>query len=130
VFSVIDGAIEFPDSHQQGAGARTEHGSRRCIVVQTAIWGNSTRPTTVLVVPCSASQRGPAAPWDFQIPSGADAFDRDHVIAFTSLVQPVLKSDLLAHHGDLDPRTLLDFRLRLAQVLDLREIPDEAIGDE
>ncbi len=129
VFAIRDEAVDFPESQLATAGPRTRHPTRRAIVVQAAVWGSSKRPRTVLVVPCSASQSAPTPPWDIQVPGGTPGFDAPNVVAYTSLVQPVLKSDLEAYYGDVDLVFLGSLRARLAQVLDLIEIDDDAVDD-
>lgn len=128
IFEVSDAAIEFPEARIAGAGKRALHPLRRCVVAQTRLWGASKRPPTLLVVPCSASQKA-VSPWDLRLTDDLDAFSATDVVAFTSLVQPILKSDLAKHLGELDPRTLLLFKTKLAQVLDLAEIPDDDVED-
>ncbi len=130
MFAIRDEAIEFPEGRLESAGARTSHTTRRAIVVQAAVWGNTKRPRTVLVVPCSASQSPPVPPWDIQVPTGTPGFDAPLVVAYTSLVQPVLKADLVKCYGDVDLSFLGLLRERLAQVLDLIEAGDDQLADD
>ena len=62
---------------------------------------------------------------DVSLPKGEDGFDADHVVAYTSLMQPILKSDLIAYKGTISAETLVQIRSKLAQLLELR--PSSAI---
>ena len=119
VCSLNDAAIDFPTDRLPGAGERTEHGRRRAIVMQCRPWSQSKAPPTLLVVPCSASHRGGLGPWDVHIPDETPGFTKEKVVAYTSLVQPVLKSDVVVVHGHVDADTLQVLFRTLAQLLDL-----------
>lgn len=117
VFAVNDEAIAFPGERLHGS--RKMHETRRVIIVQDAQLNILRNPNTVSVVPCSASQTGPVGDWEFSIPSGEEAFDAASVIAYLSLLQPVLKSDLVKCYGCLRDVTLLKIQMRIAQNLGL-----------
>ena len=127
VFTVTDAAIDFPAERLPSAGARSMHDVRFVVVVQSAVWGPTKAPITVLVVPCSASSRDRAWAWDVNIPDGTPGFDKPRVVAYTSQVQPILKSDVVEHRGDVDPDTLRELRARLLQLLDVSDIPDDSV---
>ena len=129
VFGVRDASVDLPESRLAKAGPRNLHATRPAIVVQAAVWGNSKRPKTVLVVPCSASQVPPVPPWELQVPQGTPGFDAPNVVAFTSLLQPVLKADLTQYYGNVGPAFLEALRDRLAQVLEMIEVPDDDVED-
>lgn len=124
-----DAAISFPEERADGAGPRTTHAVRWCIVVQATVWASSRNPVTVLVVPCSTSARRPVGPWDLEIPDGTAGFDAAGVVAYTSLVQPVLKGDLKEHKGDLSIVHIAIFQARLRQLFELQDLPDELLED-
>ncbi len=65
------------------------------------------KPRTVLVVPCSASQGDPGR-GDVLLPKDEPGFTKPHVIAYATLVMPVLKSALNAagYRGQLSDTTL------------------------
>ncbi len=99
--------------------SRTLHAERRIILVQSAELATASSPKTLLVVPCLASQGGPNA-WDLCVPEGETAFDKSMVVAFTSLVQPILKSDVVTYHGQLTDESLDLLQLRLLENLGVR----------
>jgi len=105
VFAVKDDVIALPEERIEGSGVRTLHETRRAIVV--------------LVVPCSASAKGPVASCDLEIPQGEPGFDAPRVVAFASLIQPVLKADLDKHYGQISDETLLKLQTVIAVNLDL-----------
>jgi hypothetical protein len=121
VVSLKDEAIDFPTDRLPNAGARTVHDFRRAIILQVREWANANRPVTLLVVPCSASHRGDVGAWDVRIPDGTAGFTKPSIVAYTSLIQPVLKSDVEAIHGNLDAATLLLLVRTLSRLLDLAD---------
>lgn len=119
VYTVEDRAVALPEARIPGAPARTAHAERRIILVQSAALATAAAPKTLLVVPCSASQGGPSA-WDLRVPPGEPAFDKSMVVAFTSLVQPILKSDVMAYLGQLTDDSLDLLQARLLENLGVR----------
>jgi mRNA-degrading endonuclease toxin of MazEF toxin-antitoxin module len=119
VFAVKDDVIALPEERIEGSGVRTLHETRRAIVVQTMPQCRAARPLTLLVVPCSASAKGPVASCDLEIPQGEPGFDAPRVVAFASLIQPVLKADLDKHYGQISDETLLKLQTVIAVNLDL-----------
>lgn len=88
VFEIADDLVRFP-----GDATRTWHELRRVIVVQAHSLLGPVYPDTVSVVPCSASQTG-ARRGDFLVPDGEKAFTKPNVVAYASLLMPVLKKAL------------------------------------
>jgi hypothetical protein len=115
VFEVSDALIRFP-----GDRPRTWHELRRVIVVQAHGLLGPARPDTVSVVPCSASQHG-ARRGDFDVPDGEAAFTKPGVVAFATLLMPVLKTALTAggHRGELSPEVYGALCARIAVNLGL-----------
>lgn len=104
VFTAKDEAIQLPESRLSPEG-RSLHETRRVIVVGPRPVCIAARPPTLLVIPCSASWVGTHL--DLELPLDAEGFDKHPVWAFPSLVQPILKSDLVRFCGRLE-RPLLD----------------------
>ncbi len=141
VFSIKDSTIVFPEDRREGSGVRALHATRRAIIVQCAAQARALSPRTLLVVPCSASQRGVCGHHDLEIPAGEPGFNADQVVAYASLVQPVLKADLDVYHGQISDQTLqklqsvLAVNLGLIQATSLAlpprmdEVPAPAIAD-
>ena len=88
VFEIPDDLVRFP-----GDPPRTWHEVRRVIVVQAHGLLGPVLPDTVSVVPCSASQKG-VRRGDFLIPEGEGAFTKPNVVAYATLLMPVLKKAL------------------------------------
>ncbi len=105
VFTVVDKAIAFPRDQLPQAGERSYHAERYVVVLQAGLLNTTTDPCTVLVVPCSASSRAVGAA-DYAVPSDEPAFPKP-TVAYASLLQPVLKSELVEHIGDLSADCLL-----------------------
>lgn len=101
VFEIKDELVRFP-----GDSPRTWHEFRRVIIVQAHSLLGPVLPDTVSVVPCSASQAG-ARRGDFLIPEGEPAFTKPGVVAYATLLMPVLKKALTGdgHRGQLSPET-------------------------
>lgn len=91
------------------------------IVVQNVLHSQRADPRSILVVPCSASHSGVVALWDFRIPDTEPAFSKPGVVAYPSLVQPILKSRLLVHAGDLSPESLVELQALLTMLLGLAD---------
>lgn len=111
VFEIDDKLIRFP-----GDSPRTWHDFRRVIVVQGYSFCGQVLPSTVSVVPCSASRNklsreGASGPdvrrGEFLVPEGEPAFTKPDVIALAPLLMPVLKKALTSegYRGDLRPET-------------------------
>jgi hypothetical protein len=111
VFEVEDAAIAFPDEEIDG---RTPHPFRRVVLLSTREQCSTTRPRALSVVPCTASAGGAVSPWDFEIPEDEPNFTAERVVALTHLVQPILKSKLVRHLGELRPETLVALQIRVA----------------
>jgi hypothetical protein len=112
VFAVKDDAIVFPE--ERLGGTRAKHATRRVILIQLPKLIVAARPCTVSVVPCSASQGAASGNWDLLLPSGEEAFDEPKVVAYASLLQPILKSDLVKCYGHLRDSTLLQIQSMIA----------------
>lgn len=117
VFAVKDEAIVFPE--ERLGGIRGKHATRRVILIQMPKLVTSARPCTISVVPCSASQGAPAGHWDLLLPSDEQGFDAPNVVAYVSLLQPILKSDLVKCYGFIRETTLLTIQSMIAQNLGL-----------
>jgi hypothetical protein len=115
VFAVTDDAVDFPAQRIEGTGARKPHETRRVIILQARRLCIASSIKTIVIVPCSASHQGDVGDWDLELPHGEDGFDAPRVVAYVSLAQPVLKSDLRKHEGQISADTLI----RLQQVLAL-----------
>lgn len=109
VFLAKNEAVSFPEARLPHAGEPTEHVVRWVIVVQSIILNTAANPKTILVVPCSASQRT-VGQWDYELPPNEEGFTAPRVVALASLVQPFLKSDLERYLGRLRDTTLLDLQ--------------------
>jgi mRNA-degrading endonuclease toxin of MazEF toxin-antitoxin module len=118
VVLVNDSAISLPEGRLPKAGPRTMHEKRRAIVVQRKMWINAAEPPTLLVVPCSASA-DKVLPCDLQIPDDEPHFTKEKIVAFVSLIQPVLKSDVTSVVGDLCDGTRIELLKKLASIVDL-----------
>lgn len=119
VVEVTDSSITWPESRLPGAGPRTGHPRRRAIVVQRQEWIRAADPPTLLVVPCSASHSGLVLGCDLEIPDDEPHFTKERVVAYVSLIQPVLKSDVVRVLGDLNDPTRTAFLTKLAAIVDL-----------
>jgi hypothetical protein len=116
VFTVKDIAIQLPEERIPNAPPRTPHPNRRVIIMQEEALSQAAEPKTLLVIPCSAS-RGGAERWNFGVPMGEPGFDKPVVVAFTTLAQPILKSDLDAFCDQITDDTLTALRRRLLENL-------------
>lgn len=105
VFILPKKLTQFPDARLPDAGRASEH-ERRIIVAQSEPVCQDDGISSLLIVPCTAHYRGPVKTCDFPIPSGEPGFTKDPVVAYASLMQPVLKSDLADHKGRLRASTL------------------------
>jgi hypothetical protein len=110
VFEVADTLVRFP-----GDRPRTWHDFRRVIVVQAYNLLGPVDPETVSVVPCSASQQR-VRRGDYLVPAEEKAFSRPEVVAFSTLIMPVLKSALTSdgYRGVLSPEAYGGLLARIA----------------
>jgi hypothetical protein len=76
-----------------------------------------------MAIPCSSSGTGAASPWDFLIPEGENGFDKPRVIAYVSLVQPILKTDLNQYVDQVSKETLAELRARAQWVMSIQRMP-------
>lgn len=121
VFVVPDKVIGLPESRIPGAAKRDLHDVRPVIIVQAVRRNKPRELKTVLVVPCSASRSG-AATGDVDIPDEAmSGFWKERVVAYTTLLQPVLKGELLEHRGDVSAGTLEALQVAIMQNLGLEQ---------
>lgn len=120
VFSLKDELVVFPSERAHNAGPRTPHATRRVIIVQATEWNRRRVPSTVLVVPCSASTS--AGPADVAIPHSEPGFTAA-AVAFPSLTQPMLKSELATFHGLISTATLARLQAALASLIGVRQEP-------
>jgi len=124
VFAVNDQAIVLPE--ERISGNRTIHATRRVIIVQARRLINSLRPCTIAVVPCSASQQRAAGTWDLLLEQDEQGFDAPNVVAYVSLLQPILKSDLVKCYGFIRETTLFTIQRMIAENLGM--IPSSRIN--
>jgi len=114
IFTVVDKAIAFPNERLPGAGARLLHSVRPVVVMMARLRCTSSQPNTLLVVPCSSSHKGMVGDWDLAVPSSERAFRNHPTVAYASLVQPILKSELDERWGDVSPEFLVALQRVLA----------------
>ena len=103
LFEVDGDAFSFPE--EQVSGNRTAHDFRRAIVLSCRAQCMTMSPKSITVIPCTASHRGACSPFDFEIPDDEPSFTAPRVVALVHLAQPILKSRLHKHLGDLRPET-------------------------
>jgi hypothetical protein len=115
VFEVADKLVHFPNEVR-----RKWHDFRRVVIVQAFGLLGPVAPDTVLVVPCSASQHG-ARTWDFAVPPDEPGFTRNDVVAYASLVFPVLKAALTREgfRAQMRPETYGLLQARIAKNFEL-----------
>lgn len=124
VWLARDDALLFPEDRLPSAGDRAQHDFRRVVIVQSLRFTRDRVPVTLLVVPCSSSQHpSELLECDFSLPDRPAGFTHPYVVAYTRLVQPILKSDLERCTGRLTDTTYRALRRKLAEVLDLTELP-------
>lgn len=114
VFEIDDALVRYP-----GDPARDPHAFRRVIIVQSAEFLSGTKPSTALVVPCSASSaRGRG---DVAIASDEPGFAKP-CVAQTTLVMAILRRDLRREHlkGHIRIETLAQLHAQLAALLGLK----------
>lgn len=121
VVVVEDVAVDFPTERLRASGARASHPGRYVVIVQGSAMNDDDRVKTLSVVPCSASFRGGVPAEDFEIPADEPAFTKARVVAYASLLQAVLKSDVKARMGQLRPATLGGLLGRIRQNLGMLE---------
>lgn len=114
VYLAEDRAIALPN--ERLGGTRTTHVHRWVIVFQSASTCNALDPKTVLIIPCSASSR--AGMCDLALPSTETVFDKP-TVAFATLLQPILKSELFEYKGVLTDDTLVALQALVARNLGL-----------
>lgn len=95
VFQVQNEAICFPEAR---LGNRTKHDLRFVLVLQSATACKRPSLKTILVAPRSASWL--PGPFDLEL-LNETGFTKPRVSVYTSLVQPILKSDLTVHMGSV-----------------------------
>lgn len=118
VFRLTVERTVFPESRLPTAGPPTIHHGRRVVLVAPRFTLHTATIKTLLVVPCSASETE-LRPYDLRIPDGEPGFDRTGVIAYASLLQPLLKGDLGDCTGQLTGGTLADLFACVRRHLDL-----------
>lgn len=120
VYLILDEVINWPKARDAQRG----HTQRFVIVLQDQELCLPDRgPQTVMVIPCSSSGSGGAAPWDFLIPDGESGFDKTHVIAYVSLVQPILKTDLNQYLGQVSKATVEEIKVRAQWLMAIQRSP-------
>ncbi|WP_437336080.1 type II toxin-antitoxin system PemK/MazF family toxin [Sorangium sp. So ce394] len=120
VYLILDEVLNWPDSRDKPRG----HKHHRVILLQDEELCRPNRgPATIMVVPCSSTGVGAAAPWDFVLPEGESGFDKPRVVAYTSLVQPILKTDLNQYLGQVSKSTLTEIKARAQLVLSIQRMP-------
>jgi mRNA-degrading endonuclease toxin of MazEF toxin-antitoxin module len=119
VYICRDPALRFPETDED---KRTMHDGRRVILLQAGKYNmQGLPPGTALVVPCSASHTGQVGPFDMEIPEGTSGFTK-RAVAYTSLVQPVRKSDLSDYCGNVPVPILKGLRSRVYDLFDLSHL--------
>lgn len=126
VFEVTDAAIDFPESRLDGAGRREKHPYRFAIVVQDVSHCLNPKLKTVLVIPCSASSELKLPTVDLML-TDEPAFSKAQSVAYVSLMQPILKSDLKKGRGDVRPETLVDLLRRVQSLIGVASSAHEQI---
>jgi PemK-like, MazF-like toxin of type II toxin-antitoxin system len=107
VFIVNEDFVYWPESRSKPRG----HDSHRVIIVQApSLCSPQSKPNTVLVVPCSSTGPGGAAPWDYVLPEGERGFDKPRIVVYVSLIQPVLKSDLQSYKDRISEKALREIQ--------------------
>ena len=101
VFEISDDLVRFP-----GDPPRTWHDFRRVIVVQAHHLLGPVEPSSVSVVPCSASRQTEGR-GNLLVPAGETAFTKPSVVALCTLLMPVPKTALSSdgYRGSLSPET-------------------------
>lgn len=102
---IKDEAIHFPEDRLRPAGTRSLHESRRVILLQRTEICQRDDILTVLVAPCTGSHQGAVPPWSFRIPDDEPGFTKSGVVAMMSILQPVLKRDIIRVEVVLSPAT-------------------------
>lgn len=115
VYKIKDEAIQFPLERLPDAGPRSKHTVRWVIVAQAANFCRSAVPQTISVVPCSASSVIPG-PCDLLL-ENESGFTEAKVVAYVSMLQPVLKSDLVEFCGYIGTGALPRFQAVLLRNL-------------
>jgi len=118
VYTVTDAAIRFPATDE---ASRSYHAVRWVILIQSTRLCQAASPRTVLVLPCSSSHRGKLGSYDLSVPRGTDGFDAEAVVAYVSLIQPILKADLKQYQGFVGMEFLSDIWRTLASVVGLSD---------
>lgn len=114
VFEIDDALVRYP-----GDPERDPHPLRRVIIVQAPEYLSGTKPSTALVVPCSASSAGGRG--DVEIGPDEPGFTKPSV-AQTTLVMAILRRDLQREHfkGHVRIETLAQLHAQLAALLGLK----------
>lgn len=102
---IRDEAIQFPEDRLRPAGTRSLHESRRVIALQRTEICQRDDILTILVAPCTGSHKGDVPPWSFRIPDDEPGFTKSGVVAMLSLLQPILKRDIIKVEAVLSPMT-------------------------
>jgi mRNA-degrading endonuclease toxin of MazEF toxin-antitoxin module len=120
VFLTADEIVVLPEERASDS-KRNFHPSRYVVVLQSENASSHVNQKTVLVAPCSASH--PPGPFDHEFDSENGFSERD-VTVYTSLVQPLLKTDLVTHRGRLSEGGLRELQLRVAALFDFASAID------
>jgi hypothetical protein len=104
VFLMKDEAVVFPEARLEGAGPRNLHEFRWAIVLQGPGDYQALDYPLVHVIPCSSSStpvRGTFPLPQEELQRDGSPFTAASVLAYTNLVQPCLKTELVRHRGNL-----------------------------
>ncbi|ACG72647.1 hypothetical protein AnaeK_1416 [Anaeromyxobacter sp. K] len=99
------------------------------IICNSSLLCQAASPKSVIVVPCTASARGPLADWHVEIPETEPAFSKDRVVALANLIQPILKSDLIECVGVLTAGTFVRIQTVVAGNLGLLSARSNVVED-
>ncbi len=112
---VVPGAVfdADPDAVLLHGRPREPRAGRVVIVLDADDFGLDLRPSAVVIVPCTASHHGRVPPSEAEMPGDEAAFDRDRVIALSSLAQVIPQLALRRFRGALRVETLADVVARV-----------------
>jgi hypothetical protein len=120
VWLIKDEVLVWPEGRDKPRG----HEHHRVILLQDEeLCRPSMGPATVMVIPCSSSGTGGAARWDYLLPEGEEGFDKPRIIAYVSLIQPILKTDLNQYNGQVSKETLTELKARAQWIMSIQRMP-------
>jgi hypothetical protein len=127
VFKIEDDDVVFPTARIAGS-TRTSHSERWVIVVDRIEDSRNDKTKTISIVPCSASCRGAAASFEYDIPDPTSCgFSKEPIRALVHLLQPILKSELKGFQGQLSATALTGLQAVIALKFGLSQERDRSI---